>query len=228
MPAETHETFPDPRDQKRYHFDVTPFRQVLTPTLRAAFTLFSTIDVNGLETFPESGAVILAANHVSIYDMFPMQFVLPRPIFFMAKAELHNNQILDLVLRQLGSFPVNRGARDQWALNHARQILEHGQVLGIFPEGTRNRGDGLHTAKTGAARLALEVKCPIVPMAVSGTQHMFQRFPRRVPVTINIGQPIYPEARDTALGLTDRMMFALAEMLPRAMRGAYTERPPGF
>ena len=228
MSAETSPELTDPRDRLTYHFDYTPFRRVLTSTVQTLFHLIAIIDASGVENLPKDGPVVLAANHVTNFDVFPMQFSLPRPIFFMAKAELHRNPILDVALRHLGSFPVERGARDEWALRHAQKVLEHRQMLGIFPEGKRNKGRGLRPAKTGAARLALAVNCPIVPMAVEGTQRMFQRFPRRTLVHITVGEPIFPQHGDTALSLTDRIMFSLAELLPPKQRGVYAQHPNGF
>lgn len=228
MPADTPTEHPDPRERRKYYYDVTLLRRIATSTLRLLFRLVSVMQATGVENLPMEGPVVLSANHMSFFDMFPMQFALPRPIFFMAKAELHNNPILDAVLRPLGSFPVERGAHDEWAFRHAREVLEHGQVLGIFPEGTRSRGLGLRSAKTGAARLAIDMGCPIVPLAVEGTQRMFHGFPERTLVCITVGKPIYPQHSETALALTDRMMFALAEMLPPELRGVYAQRPFGF
>jgi len=228
MPAETLPDVVDPRENHRYYFHATPFRGVITPLARALFRLVAVMQVSGVEELPPEGAVILAANHMTNYDVFPMQFALPRPIFFMAKAELHRNPILDAALRQLGSFPVERGARDEWALRHAGKVLEHGQVLGIFPEGKRNKGLGLHPAKTGAARLAIAAACPILPLAVDGTQRIFHRFPRRTRVRITLGSPLFAQPGETVLAFTDRLMFALAEMLPPRQRGVYAQRPPGF
>ncbi len=116
--------------------------------------------VNGEENLPSIGPIILAANHLSEFDMFPMQFSIPRPIFFMGKEELFRNPLLDLIIRNLGAFPVQRGARDEWAFQHALLVLEHDLVMGIYPEGTRSRGHGLLPAKTGAARLAIAAGCP--------------------------------------------------------------------
>ncbi len=228
MPVETPPETPDPRDSRRYYFEVTHLRRWITATARALFRIIALIQVSGVENLPAEGPVVLAANHMTNFDVFPMQFVLPRPIFFMAKAELHRNRLMDAVLRRLGSFPVERGAHDDWALDHARQVLEYGLVLGIFPEGKRNQGQGLRPAKTGAARLALAAGCPIVPLAVDGTQHIFRRLPRRTTVQISLGPPLLPEHGETALALTDRLMFALAEMLPAGQRGVYTHHPPGF
>ena len=228
MSAETPLEPPDRRDQLKYYFDYTPFRRIATPTLRLLFGLAATMRVSGVENLPAIGPVVLAANHQTNFDVFPMQFALPRPIFFMAKAELHRNPLMDAALRQLGAFPVERGARDEWALRHAQKVLEHGQVLGIFPEGTRSKGHGLRPAKTGAARLAIAVGCPIVPMAILGTQRIFQGFPKRTSVEITLGEPIFPHHAETALALTDRLMFTLAAGLPAEMRGVYAERPKGF
>ena len=227
MVAENQNSLPDIRDQKRYQFGMTPFRRVVTPTLKTLFRAFTTIHASGIENLPNEGGVIMASNHLSVYDMFPIQFVLPRPLFYMAKEELHQNPLLDLILRQLGSFPVKRGARDKWAIGHAKKVLRHGQVLGIFPEGTRSKG-GLRTGKTGAARLAISENCPIAPLAIEGTQNMFSGFPRRQSVSVTMGEPIFPEPGETTLGLTDRLMFTLADLLPTELRGVYAEHPPGF
>ncbi|MFH1906892.1 MAG: lysophospholipid acyltransferase family protein [Chloroflexota bacterium] len=80
----------------------------------------------------------------------------------MGKAELFKNPLIDQFFRNLGGFPVYRGERDEWAIRHAGKLLRHGQVLGMFPEGTRSHGRGLKVAKTGAVRLVLSVNCPIL------------------------------------------------------------------
>jgi 1-acyl-sn-glycerol-3-phosphate acyltransferase len=228
MPVDTLPEFSDPRNRKRYYFTMTPVRRVLTALAHLFFQMVANYSVSGEENLPALGAVVLAVNHLTNFDVFPIQFALPRPIFFMAKAELHRNPIMDLILRQLGTFPVERGAHDDWALEHALRVLAHGQVLGIFPEGKRNKGRGLQPAKTGAARIAIAANCPIVPMAIEGSQHMLRLFPRRTQVCLTIGQPLYPVRGETALALTDRLMFTLAEMLPPEGRGVYATRPPGF
>lgn len=228
MTLETQIDESDPRMHKRYYFEDTRLRRITTVTLTAAFRGLAVIHTRNIEKLPLSGPVILAANHLTNFDVFPMQIVLPRLIFYMGKAELFNNPLIDAYLRRLGAFPVQRGAKDEWALEHARKVLEHGQVLGMFPEGTRSKGRGLRTAKTGVARLALATGAPIVPLAITGTHRMFRRFPRRTRLTITLGDPIFPQPKDTALGLTDQAMFALAELLPPKLRGVYAQRPAGF
>lgn len=192
------------------------------------FAPFMQYEVRGLEHFPREGAVILAANHVTNLDVFPMQFAVPRVIFFMGKAELFKNPFMDLLLRNLSGFPVQRGEKDQWAMDRALKVLRHGQVLGMFPEGTRSRGGGLKVAKTGTAKLAIEAGCPILPLTVVGSDRFFKRFPRRARVQITILPPVHPKENETPLALTDRLMFTLAQALPEHMRGVYAETPQGF
>ena len=219
---------PDPRDKKKYYFSDTPQRRALIALARSLFALLMRMDVSGLEHLPPEGPAILAANHVTRFDVFPMQFSLPRPIFFMGKAELFRNPLMDLVLRNLSGFPVYRGEKDQWAMRHAARVLNHGLILGMFPEGTRSNGRGLNVAKTGAARLAIEANCPILPMAVVGSDRFFRRFPHRAQVQITLLQPLAPKPDETPLALTDRLMFALARGLPEEMRGVYARVPEGF
>ena len=221
-------TFLDPRDKLHFSFRATPFRKLIIFVLGNLFKLVMDLKVEGAENLPADGAVVLAANHVTNFDVFPMQLSIPRPIFFMAKSGLFKFPILETALRDLGAFPVYRGEKDEWALRHAARVLEHRQTLGMFPEGTRSKGRGLGVAKTGSARLALDANCPIVPMAVIGTDNFFKRFPRRTPVTIKLLPPILPKPGETPLSLMDRVMFALAKELPTEMRGVYAEVPKGF
>ena len=218
----------DLRDRKRFVFRATLFRKIFVGTLRQIFRLIMKMEVQGLENFPLDGPVVIACNHVSNFDVFPMQFSLPRPIFYMAKAELFKFPLMDVALRDLGAFPVYRGEKDQWAMAHARKVLDHGQTLGMFPEGTRNKGRGLGVAKTGSARMAIDAGCPIVPMVVTGTDRFFKGFPRRANVTVKLLPPLLPKSGETPLSLTDRLMFNMAAALPEDMRGVYAEVPKGF
>ena len=218
----------DPRNRKRFAFHATFFRKLLVAFLRQVFRLFMKMDVQGLENLPPDGPVVIACNHVTNFDVFPMQLSLPRPIFYMAKSELFKFPLMDVALRNLGAFPVYRGEKDAWAMMHAQKVLENGQTLGMFPEGTRNKGRGLGVAKTGSARMALETQSPIVPMVIVGTDRFFKRFPLRTNVTVKLLPPLQPNPGDTPLSLTDRLMFSMAAELPDEMRGVYAEIPKGF
>lgn len=213
----------DERLRKTFVFEMTPLRKAITVILTALFRLIMDLKVEGIENFPMDGAVIVAANHVTNFDVFPLQIAIPRPLFFMAKAELFRNPLLDVLFRNLGAFPVYRGQRDEWAMHHARRVLEEKAVLGMFPEGKRSKGRGLSVGKTGAARLAIEMKVPIVPVAIIGSDRFFRHFPRRTPVTVKILPPLLPRPDEQPLELTDRLMYALAAALPPEMRGVYGE-----
>ncbi len=220
----------DPRENQRYALETTPFRVGLVVTLTWAFKFFMDLTVEGLKNFPREGAVIVAANHVTNFDVFPMQISLPRPIFYMAKDSLFKNPIAALGLRNVGAFPVDRnlGGKDEWAMNHARKILDNGLTLGMFPEGTRSRGEGLGLAKTGAARFAIEKQVPVLPMSITGSDKFFREFPKRNPVRVVMSPLIFPDPGETSLALTDRIMFSIAVNLPEEMRGVYAEIPKGF
>ena len=218
----------DPRDQKRYYFHETRTRRATVALLRAFAWFVMKIETQGAENLPAEGAVVLVSNHVTTFDIFPMQLSISRPIFFMAKEELLHNPIVEYIFRKGGVFPVYRSTKDEWAKRHSEKVLEHGQVLGLFPEGTRSKGRGLRTAKTGAARFALKIGCPIVPMAVNGSHRVFKYFPKRTLVTVTLGEPIYPQPNEGPLALTDRVMFAIADMLPPELKGVYAEKPPGY
>jgi 1-acyl-sn-glycerol-3-phosphate acyltransferase len=218
----------DPREKKKYYLADTPQRRALVAVVQSLFKLVMKMEVVGLENFPRQGPVILGANHVTNFDVFPMQFALPRPIFFMGKAELFKNPLLDVFLRNLSGFPVNRGEKDLWAMRHAAKVLKRGQALGMFPEGKRSKGKGLTVAKTGVARLAIETDCPIVLVAVTGSDKFFKRFPHRARVRIEFLPPLHSKPGESPLALTDRLMFTLAQALPEDMRGVYAEMPQGF
>jgi 1-acyl-sn-glycerol-3-phosphate acyltransferase len=218
----------DPREKENFALETTPFRIGLVATLTWAFKLLMDLKIEGLENLPKNEAVIVAANHVTNFDVFPMQISLPRPIFYMAKSSLFKNPIVALALRNVGAFPVHRGGKDEWALDHARKVLDHAQTLGMFPEGTRSRGKGLGLAKTGTARLAIEKQVRVIPMAIIGSDKFFREFPKRNPVRVKLCPPLYPALGEDALAFTDRIMFSLAENLPKEMRGVYADIPKGF
>ncbi len=211
----------DPRDLETFYLHATPLRRLVLGLARVLFGLVMQLGVSGLSNLPEQGGFILASNHVNNWDVFAMQLATPRTIFYMGKAELFSFAPLGWLLRNFGAFPVYRKERDAWALKHARRVLDAGQVLGMFPEGHRSHGNGLLPAKTGSARLAIELRCPIVPMAISGTENLLHTLPRRTQVTVSFLPPLHPRSDDTPEGLTERMMVALASALPEPLRGVY-------
>jgi len=215
----------DRRETLEFHLEMTLTRRFIHWLGEPLFKTVWNITLTGTEHLPASGPVVVSSNHLTNFDIFPVQIaVLPRPIFFMAKTELFYNPALSWLIRQLGAFPIRRGVIDTWALEYAAKVLAAGQVLGVFPEGTRSKGGGLKEGKPGAAQLALKANAPIVPLALTGTEWLFHPWYRRSPVTIALGPPIYPAPADTPATLTERAMRAIAQMLPAASRGVYGDK----
>ncbi|MCG0276080.1 MAG: 1-acyl-sn-glycerol-3-phosphate acyltransferase [Thermosediminibacteraceae bacterium] len=142
------------------------------------------IHVEGLENFPDKGAVIVYSNHKSWWDPIIVGCVLKRPIFFMAKIELFKIPVLSFILKKLNAFPVNRGAPDRKAIKRAIEVLNAKKVLGIFPEGTRSRDGSLKEPEPGIALLASKIKdVVLVPVAIKGEYRLLS------PIIVRIGKP---------------------------------------
>ena len=162
-------------------------RVILFPVFRLWFRLGR----EGREHVPAEGPVLLAANHRSFLDPFVLGMMTRRPLHYVAKKELFERRWQAWILNALGAFPVDRGASDGDMLQTARAILDRGECVLIFPEGTRIRSGGLGTPKRGVGRLALESGAPVVPLAVLGTDEVRRGWrirPRRV--TVRAGRPL--------------------------------------
>jgi 1-acyl-sn-glycerol-3-phosphate acyltransferase len=192
--------------------------------------LLAKTDCCGRENVPSAGPFILSANHMHVFDIILFGRYTPRYPHFMAKRELYENPRFGWYIRMLGSFPVNRGEGDMWALRQAGRILEAGKPLFIFPEGTRSgRTAQLRRGKLGAVRLALKYEVPIVPAAIWGTENfrvtptrsnwVHIRYARPLDVVSLAGPP--PHSHEKLRALTDGMMRQIAALLPAEYRGAY-------
>jgi 1-acyl-sn-glycerol-3-phosphate acyltransferase len=185
------------------------------PFVRFVFRL----EVRGRECLPPHGAFVLAANHLSNLDPWPLAMPLfPRRFLrFMAKAELFWFP-LGVVVRAGGGFRVRRGERDQEAIETAVRLCREGHVVVMFPEGTR-RAKGIrkkHEARwrSGAARIALEAGVPLVPAAIAGTDRLARLGPLRVAYGVPIGLSDLGAlpAGEAATVATDRLREAIVAL----------------
>ena len=174
----------------------------------------------GRENIPTDGGFVLACNHMSSFDPWPLGLPLwpKRFLRFMAKSELYWSP-LTFVLNGAGAFPVRRGQADTEAIETAVQLARAGNIVAMFPEGTR-RTKGLvkrfeARPRTGAARIALEAGVPLVPAAVRGTDHL-RRF---APISVVYGAPVdiddlrgAADLREAAQVATDRLMARIEEL----------------
>jgi len=168
------------------------FRTFAQPALEMYFRIRRA----GREHIP-AGPVILAANHRSFLDPFVIGTCVRRPIYFLAKRELFDNWLVGWFLNCLGAFPVKRSESDEEAVATALALLERGEAVVIFPEGTRHRSGPLKEPKRGVGRLALESGAPVVPIALAGTERARRGWRiRPVRVTIRCGTPLaYPKVQ---------------------------------
>ena len=192
------------------------FSAILTlPVVRLLYRL----RVTGAEHVPRKGGLVLSANHTSNFDPWPLCLPLwpRREGRFMAKSELYN-PILKPLLNATGAFPVRRGQRDLEAIETAIQLARSGEMVVMFPEGTR-RKKGLvkkfeARPHTGAARIALEAGVPLVPAAIKGTDRLSRLGPLRVtygpPIPLDDLRELDP--REASQKATDRLMAKIAEL----------------
>ncbi len=188
--------------------------------------------IEGLERLPprESGGMIIAMNHINWIDIPVVGALLPFAyrLSWLGKSELFKNPIASWWLHEMKVIPIKRGRRDLAALDASVDALRTGAILLIFPEGHRS-GDGvLLPGRGGAIRLAMQSGVPIVPIAVTGTEHGLRGSVLRKPVHLQVGEPlIIPPTPDGKIppDLMDRltlmMMQRIAAMLPAEQRGPY-------
>jgi glycerol-3-phosphate dehydrogenase (NAD(P)+) len=155
------------------------------------FLVYFRLERIGREHLPRSGPLLLASNHRSFLDPFVIGTLVQRPVYYMAKRELFEKPWQAWILNALGAFPVDRGAGDGDAMATARMILERGDCVVVFPEGTRVRSGPLGEPRRGVGRLALETGAPVAPVAVIGSEDVRSGWrirPRKV--RIRVGRPL--------------------------------------
>ncbi|MFF5757919.1 lysophospholipid acyltransferase family protein [Streptomyces longwoodensis] len=198
---------------------------VLGPLLRLLFRP----RIEGLEHVPETGAAIVAGNHLSFSDHFLMPAVLKRRITFLAKAEYFTGpgikgRLTAAFFRSAGQIPVDRSGKEagQAAIREGLGVLGKGELLGIYPEGTRSHNGRLYKGKVGVAVMALRAGVPVVPCAMIGTfeaQPPGTVVPRLRPVAIRFGEPLdfsryagMENEKAVLRAVTDEIMYAILSL----------------
>jgi len=197
-------------------------KMVLTPILRVCFRPW----VEGREHLPADGAAILASNHLSFSDSIFLPLVVPRKVTFLAKSDYFTGKgikgkLTKRFFASAGQVPIDRsgGAASEAALRTARRILADGNLLGLYPEGTRSPDGRLYRGKTGIARMALEAGVPVVPVAMINTdvvQPTGKKIPNLGRVGIRVGKPLdfsryagMEDDRFVLRSITDEIMYEL-------------------
>lgn len=198
---------------------------VIGPVLKAIFRPW----IVGRRNVPSDGAAILASNHLSFVDSVFLPLLIDRPVSFLAKSDYFTGRGLKgwatrVFFKATGQIPIDRsgGRASEASLNTGLQVLGRGDLLGIYPEGTRSPDGKLYRGRTGIARMALEAHVPVVPVVMVDTDTMMpigQRVPRVVRVGVVVGEPLdfsrfagMEGDRYILRSITDEIMVALQRL----------------
>jgi len=203
---------------------------ILKPIAAALLKGMFRLEARGTQHVPHHGAVLIVANHSSLLDPPLVGAVSPRPLTFLAKAELFAVPGLGGLIRRLNAKPLRRAVADPSALRTAQRVLQEGGALLVFPEGTRGDEGVLREAKPGAALLAIQTGAPVVPVYISGSGRALPRgrsLPRPAKVRVTFGPPLTfaraavgAERKAQYEDASRRMMAAIAELRDESARGA--------
>jgi 1-acyl-sn-glycerol-3-phosphate acyltransferase len=187
--------------------------QIAQWTIPRPWKALTRMRVYGADRLPRDGAYVLASNHLAWSDPFVVgMLVAPRVLYYMAKRELWSVPVVGTLIPHTGAFPVDRGQPDREALRMARSVLENGQVLGVFVEGTRQKTGEIGNARAGASMLAMGAGVPVLPVCVrAGEGRSLPGFP---PTTVAVGMPLDL----SGLGKGGRAYKAGAERIEEELR----------
>jgi 1-acyl-sn-glycerol-3-phosphate acyltransferase len=195
--------------------------RVLRRALPTVVMPYFKVEIDGLEHIPRRGPAIIACNHLSFIDSVVLALALPRPLYFLGKSDYWESARTRWLVAGAGVVPVYRdgGDRGEGSLRAGIELLRGGNLLGIYPEGTRSPDGRLYRGKTGPVRMALEAGAPIIPAGIVGSDIAMpqdRRMIRREPITLRFGRPVdlsrYVERRTDPLVLrsaTDEVMYEI-------------------
>jgi 1-acyl-sn-glycerol-3-phosphate acyltransferase len=200
------------------------FARLLQFTLLPLLKVVYRIRVIGAENIPATGGYILAGNHTSYLDPILLWCVTPKPTHFVAKKELFDNPVVGWVSTRVWAFPINRASADREAIQRATDLLQRGEPIGMFPEGTRQAPGAAASiepaeAHSGVSFIAMRAGVPVVPVGIDGTDRALPRgakLPRFPRVTFSFGRPVsgqdFPEGgrKEKTAAMTAEIMRRIA------------------
>lgn len=175
------------------------------------FRCFNRVIIRGRENEIPEGAMVVFGNHYSNLDVFLLTIAFKRQIRFMAKHTLFGIPVVGYFVKAYGAFPVNREKTDLTSMKTALKILKEGEVLGIFPEGTRVRGEKFSDPKGGIAMFAWKTKSPVVPVHLEYRR----RFHFLNHIEVTVGAPILPEELGIEKGSPEEYRGASERLIDR-------------
>jgi 1-acyl-sn-glycerol-3-phosphate acyltransferase len=218
------------------------FYWVIKGVLKPLLKMLYRIRVEGLENVPKTGPAIVAANHVSFLDSFFIPLVIKRrKVTYLAKADYFKSWKTKWFFHGVGQISCERegGSKSQQSLEIALDVLKDGNLLGIYPEGTRSPDGVLYRGRTGVARLALAAKVPVIPVGLIGTNEVMPKdakLPRltgRINVTVRFGKPLdfsrfegRERDRFALRSVTDEIMFEIMDLSGQEYKDEYASKTP--
>ncbi len=197
--------------------------------------------VSGLEHVPGDGPVIMAISHNAFLDSIFLPLMVKRPMTFLAKDEYFTTPgfkgfLMRTFFKSVGQVPIDRsgGNASEAALRTGVRVLDDGNILGIYPEGTRSPDGKLYRGHTGVARMALAAGAPVIPVALHGTREVQppnKKIPRVRKITIDIGAPLdfsrydgMDNDRFVLRSMTDEIMYELMELSGQEYSDMYADK----
>ena len=211
--------------------------QIVRAFIWVVAKLYWRVSFEGLDNVPAEGPFVLAPVHRSFIDFGLVSGVTRRRMGYMGKESLWDSKLLGSFISMLGAYPVNRGAPDREALRRTLDLLERGEPLVLFPEGTRRRGPVVEHLHEGAPFVAARAGVPLVPVGIGGSERALpkgRKVPRPVKIHIIVGPPLHPPAmaegarhpsRRAVKELTVRLQDTLQDLFDRAQRRAGVDVP---
>jgi 1-acyl-sn-glycerol-3-phosphate acyltransferase len=206
------------------------FRTLADWVLNIVARILFRLEIVGQENVPATGPFIAMMNHIYVLDPVLVSLLTRRKVIIMSKIENYRNLLFRPIMYLYGTFPVHRGELDMVAIRTSLSILARGQGLLMAPEGTRSRTQTLQEGLDGIAWLAVRSRAPLVPVALSGQEHLGRNLLRlrRTPLRVVYGEAFFLEAegrttREQRRRMTDEAMYRLAALLPPPYRGVYSD-----